>query len=166
MPEDQLNKLLTDVGTDKGLVLNSLHHIPEIYLQQMLESVTGEEAKGNATDLIIKIGQLGDLNYKTALMNLEPTQKQHLSYLICNQNEKLFQTFDADAYAKMTKNNRFKYDLVQSMSAIKPEHLYKMVERLPEDLLSIVLTQIDTQRFADMLINKFPQLLAQFVAAG
>ena len=41
-----------------------------------------------------------------------------------------------------------------------------MINELPQDLLSIVTTQIDTEKFADALITKFPELLAQFVAGG
>ena len=166
MPEEQLDKLLTDIHTDKELVLKSLHYIPDMYLQQILESVTGEEAKGSTSDLILQIGQLGDLNYKNALVNLEPTQKQHLSFIICNQDNKLFQTFDASAYTEIMDKKRYKEDIVKSMTVVKPEYLHKMMDKLPDDLLSIVLTQIDTQKFADMLINKHPELLAQFVAAG
>ena len=54
--------------------------------------------------------------------------------------------------------------MVKSMEFIKPEYLQKMMSKLPPDLLSIVITQIDTEKFADALINKFPELLAQFVA--
>ena len=61
---------------------------------------------------------------------------------------------------------RYKEDIVKSMTVVKPEYLHKMMDKLPDDLLSIVLIQIDTQKFADMLINKHPELLAQFVAAG
>ena len=59
---------------------------------------------------------------------------------------------------------RDKNDMVKSMEFIKPEYLQKMMSKLPPDLLSIVITQIDTEKFADALINKFPELLAQFVA--
>ena len=50
------------------------------------------------------------------------------------------------------------------MGVIKPEYLEKMMNKLPQDLLAIVTTQIDTDKFADALINKFPELLAKFVA--
>ena len=56
------------------------------------------------------------------------------------------------------------YKVPVAGEVIKPEYLQKMITELPQDLLSVVVTQIDTEKFADALINKFPQLLAQFVA--
>jgi hypothetical protein len=164
MPEDELDKFLTAAEMDKDLVLKNLQSIPETYLQQILESVTGEEAQGNSADLTRQIGQLGDLAYKNAITNLEPTQKQDLTLLITSSDKKLYERFDTGAYTHMINRERDKNDLVKSMGSIKTEYLQRMVNELPEDLLSVVITQIDTDKFADSLINKFPELLAQFVA--
>jgi len=164
MPEKELDKLLTSEDTDKQMLLNALKFIPEMYLQQIVESVTGEEANGNSTELIAQIGQMGDLDYKNALMNFEPTQKRQLTFILTNQEKKLYEKFDTDAYTHMINRERDKDDMVKAMGFIKPEHLQKMMTHLPQDLLSIVITQIDTEKFADALINKFPEILAQFVA--
>ena len=50
------------------------------------------------------------------------------------------------------------------MRVIKPEYLQKMIMELPQDLLSVVTTQIDTEKFADALINKYPEIIAEIVA--
>ena len=61
LPEQQLDKVLTGVDMDKDLVLKNLKSIPETYLQQMIESVTGQEAQSsNSQDLINTISQFGD----------------------------------------------------------------------------------------------------------
>jgi Mg/Co/Ni transporter MgtE len=164
MPQDQLDKFLTGVEMDKDLLLKNLQSIPATYLQQILESVTGEEAKGTSNELTNQIGQLGDLAYKTAIRNLEPTQKQQLTLLITSSDNKQYERFDTSAYTRIINRERDKNDLVKAMGNIKPEYLQKMMTELPEDLLSVVITQIDTEKFADSLINKFPELLAQFVA--
>lgn len=78
MPDKQLDKLLTSTDMDKEMLLQNLKSIPEMYLQQILESVTGEESKeSNANDLVNQIGQLGDMQYKHAIMNLQPTQNKN-----------------------------------------------------------------------------------------
>lgn len=166
LPEKQLDKLLTDTDLDKEMLLQSLKFIPEMYLQQIVESVTGEESQGNSTALITQIGLFGDQDYKNAITNFEPSQKKALTYILVNQETKLFQKFDTDAYTHMINRERDKDELVKAMGVIKPEHLHKMINTLPQDLLSIVTTQIDTEKFADSLINKFPELLAQLVAGG
>ena len=164
MPEEELDKLLTGIDMDKGNLLNKLQSLPEIYLQQILESVTGEEAEGNSSQLVLQIGQLGDLAYRNAITNLEPTQKRQLTLLLTNADNNLYEKFGTDAYLKMINRERDKNDMVKSMGVIKPEYLEKMMTKLPPDLLSVVITQIDTEKFADSLINKFPELLAKFVA--
>lgn len=164
MPEKQLDKLLTGTDMDKEMLLQNLKSIPEMYLQQILESVTGVEAQGNSADLVRQIGQLGDLEYRTAIMNLQPTQKQELTLSLTSREPKLYQKFDTDAYTHIIAREREKDELIKSMAVIKPEYLQRMINQLPQDLLSVVTTQIDTEKFADSLINKFPEVLAKFIA--
>lgn len=165
MPEEQLDNLLTGTDMNKQMLLNNLERLPEIYLQQIYESVSGKEANGNAKEMISQIGQLGDLDYKNAIKNLQPTQKKELTYMLANQETKLFEKFDTDAYTKIINREREKDEMVKGMSVIRPEYLQKMINELPQDLLAVVTTQIDTDKFADALINKFPELLAQIVAS-
>lgn len=165
MPEEQMDKLLTGTDMNKQMLLKNLERLPEIYLQQVYESVSGKEASGNAKEMVAQIGQLGDLDYKNAIKNLQPTQKKELTYMLANQETKLFEKFDTDAYTKIINREREKDEMVKGMSVIRPEYLQKMISELPQDLLAVVTTQIDTDKFADALINKFPELLAQIVAS-
>ncbi|MCM1338689.1 MAG: hypothetical protein NC191_03360 [Muribaculaceae bacterium] len=165
MPENELDKFLTSVDMDKDFVLNKLQSIPETYLQQILESVTGEAAEGTAFDLVTQIGQLGHSAYKQAITNLEPEQKRQLTLLLTSSDKKLYEQFSTDSYLHIINRERNKNDLVKSMGVIKPEHLQGMVNQLPPELLQVVITQIDTQKFAHSLINQFPELLAQFISS-
>lgn len=165
MPDKQLDKLLTSTDMDKEMLLQNLKSIPEMYLQQILESVTGEESKeSNANDLVNQIGQLGDMQYKHAIMNLQPTQKQELTLSLTSREPKLYEKFDTDAYTHIIAREREKDEIVKSFGVIKPEYLQKMIDKLPQDILAVVTTQIDTDKFADLLINKFPEVLAKFIA--
>lgn len=165
IPDKQLDKLLTSTDMDKEMLLQNLKSIPEMYLQQILESVTGEESKeSNANDLVNQIGQLGDMQYKHAIMNLQPTQKQELTLSLTSREPKLYEKFDTDAYTHIIAREREKDEIVKSFGVIKPEYLQKMIDKLPQDILAVVTTQIDTDKFADSLINKFPEVLAKFIA--
>ena len=165
MPEKQLDKLLTGVDMDKGLVLKNLKSIPEIYLRQMIESITGAEAQGNSEDLISQISHFGDLDYKNALRNLDVDAKRKLTLLITSSDNKYYNNFDADAYTHIISREREKEEIVKAMGVIRPEYLQKMLTHLPQDLLCIVTTQIDTEKFAHALIYKFPELLAKLIAS-
>ena len=165
MPEKELDKLLTGTDMDKDKLLEALKYIPEMYLQQIIESITGEETQGSSSELVKQIGSFGDLDYKNALMNLQPTQKRQLTFILTNQENKLYEKFDTDAYTHIINRERDKDETVKAMSVIKPEYLERMLKELPQDLLSVVITQIDTERFADALINKYPELLAELIVA-
>lgn len=165
MPEKELDKLLTGTDMDKQLLLQNLQSLPQMYLQQIVESITGEESDDNSTQLVLQISQFGDMDYKNAIMNLQPAQKKSLTYMITNQQNKLYEKFDTDAYTHIINRERDKNETIKAMNVIKPEYLQRMINELPQDLLSVVTTQIDTEKFADALINKFPELLAQFIAS-
>jgi Mg/Co/Ni transporter MgtE len=165
MPEKELDRLLTGTDMDKEKLLEALKYIPEMYLQQIIESITGEEAQGGSGDLVRQIASFGDLDYKNAIINLQPTQKRQLTFILTNQENKLYEKFDTDAYTHMINRERDKDETIKGMRVIKPEYLEKMMKELPQDLLAVVITQIDTEKFADALINKFPELLAQLVAS-
>lgn len=164
MPEQELDKLLTGTDMDKDLLLKNLQSLPEMYLQQIIESVTGEEASGNASELVLQISQMGDREYKQAIMNLQPLQKQELTLSITSSEPKLYEKFSTDAYTHIIMRERQKDETIKSMGVIKPEYLQRMMDNLPQDLLAVVVTQIDTEKFADALITKFPEILAKFVA--
>ncbi len=164
MPEEQLDKVLTGMDMDKEYLLQNMKFIPEMYLRQIIESVTGEEAQGTNADLRNQIAQLGDLEYKHAIMNLDPEQKRRLTLFIASGDNKYFNNFDADAYTHIINRECEKPDVVKAMAVIKTEYLEKMIMQLPPDLLSIVITQVDTEKFADALINKFPETLARFIS--
>ncbi len=164
MPEKEIDKFLTSYEMDKGMLLNNLQRLPELYLQQMMESITGEETRDNSQEIIRQMAQLGDAEYKQAIQNLQPAQKQDLTYKLTTSDNKLYERFDTGAYTSIINRERDKEDMVKAMGVIKPEYLQKMIVQLPQDLQAVVTTQIDTEKFADALITKFPELIAEFVA--
>lgn len=165
MPEQQLDKLLTNQNLDKNKVLEHLKSIPPEYVAQMLESVTGESCEGkDSIDMSNEVGKLNHLEYKDALTSLQPTQKQQLTLALTKEDPELYQIFDARAYTNMINAHKQKPELVKAMAVIETDEITKMLEELPNDLLSMVITQIDTEVFADQLMKKNPELIAELVA--
>ena len=165
MPEEQLDKLLTSHTIDKNKMLEHLKSIPPEYIAQMLESVTGENCENkDIIDMVKQIGELNPLEYKDALTSLQPTQKQQLTLSLTKENPELYQLFDASAYTNIINTHKQKPELVKAMTVIEDEEIIKMLEQLPNDLLSIVITQLDTEVFADTLMKKHPELIADLIA--
>ena len=164
MPEQQLDKFLTSTEIDKNKILKHIQSIPPEYVAQVLEQVTGEAVKDmDSIDLSKKFGELNPLEYKDALRAFQPTQKQQLVLSLGKEHEEWFQLFDATAYTKIISREKQKPEVIKAMSVIEPEHIQKMIEELPNDLLSIVITQIDTEKFAEILMSEFPEIIASII---
>ena len=165
VPEEQLDKILTYHDLDKNKVLQHLKSIPPEYIAQMLESVTGEEVENqNQLAMIKQVGDLNPLEYKEALTSLQPTQKQQLTLSLAKENPELYQLIDARAYTNMIDTHKQKPEIVKAMTVIEDEELIKMIGQLPNDLMSIVITQLDTEIFADHLMKKNPEIIADIIA--
>lgn len=80
MPEEQLDKFLTSTDIDKNKILKHMQSIPQEYVAQVLEQITGEAVDDNmdSIDLSKQFGQLNPLEYQDALKAFQPTQKQQL----------------------------------------------------------------------------------------
>lgn len=165
MPPDELDKLLTGTEIDKSTMLEHLKSIPTHYLAQIIESITGNtcEKDNDVLDMIKQISQFNLLEYHDALRNLQPIQKRQLTLSLTKENPELYQLFDARAYTKIINQQKQKPEIVKAMKVIEQEELIKMLNQLPQDLLSIVITQIDTKVFAEQLIDKHPEIIAELL---
>lgn len=165
MPDDELNKFLTSTDVDKENVLKNLKSIPPQYLAQMIEGVTGEEVKdADVLDMVKQISQFNPLQYNQALTTMDPTQKQNLTLSLAHEHKDLYQLFSPQAYTNIIQNQKQKPDVVKAMAVIERDQKLKMLKELPNDLLSIVITQMDAKDFAETLINRFPEVLAEIIA--
>ena len=164
MPDEQLDKFLTSTDIDKNKILKHIQSIPEEYVAQVLEQISGEPVESmNSIDLSKQFGELNPLEYKDALKAFQPTQKQQLVLSLAKEHNEWFQLFDANAYTTIINREKQKPEVIKAMSVIEPEHIQKMIEELPNDLLSIVITQIDTEKFAEILMNEFPEVMADII---
>ena len=164
LPEEQLDKFLTSTDIDKNKILKHMQSIPPEYVAQVLEQITGQAHEGmDSIDLSKKFGELNPLEFKDAITAFQPTQKQQLVLSLGKEHEEWFQLFNANAYTKVINREKQQPEVVKAMSVIEPEYIQNMISELPNDLLSIVITQIDTEKFADILMNQFPEIMAQII---
>ena len=110
-----------------------------------------------------QFSQLNPFEYQDALKAFQPTQKQQLVLSLGKEHNEWFQLFDAHAYTTIINREKQKPEVVKAMSVIEPEHIQEMIEELPNDLLSVVITQIDTEKFAEILMDRFPDVLAEII---
>lgn len=164
MPEEQLDKFLTSTDIDKNKILKHMQSIPPEYVAQVLEQITGESHENmDSIDLSKEFGQLNPLEYQDALKAFQPTQKQQLVLSLGKEHNEWFQLFDAHAYTTIMNREKQQPEIVKAMSVIEPEYIQNMIKELPNDLLSIVITQMDTEKFAEILMDRFPEVIAEII---
>jgi len=175
MPETQLNKFLKSDKLDKGMELRYLKSMKPEILAQMLEAATGQQV-GTATGLDGKmqglsssslssqIASLPDDKFQEAMQNIPPQNKRDFILKMAKEDPKLFQLFEPSAYANIIGSRKEKQDIVKSASVIDPEQLLKMLQQLPKDLTAVVMTQIDPNKFANVLMTNFKDILSQICA--
>lgn len=176
MPEEQLNKVLTSTELDKNMVMKFLPSLDPQVLAQMYEGATGLEAPSNGNNigdikpnydvsqLVQNIASLPDDKFQEALLSMPPANKQAFVLILTQQNPKLFQAIDSAAYVNIIGSQKDKENMIRAANVIDKEHLVGMISELPKDLMSAVLTQIDTNKFADRLLANFKNIIEQIVA--
>jgi len=176
MPDNQLNKVLTSEQLDKNTITKYLSTLKPEVLAQMYEAATGELINGgnvgidghqigmDLNDLLNKVSQLPDDKFQEALLSIPTQNKKDFVLLLTKNNPNLYNVIDADAYTSIISMKKDKQDIIKASNVIDNEQLVKMLKELPADLTSVVLTQIDTKTFADLLIANFKNILAQVIA--
>lgn len=119
----------------------------------------------NKASLLEQISSLPDDKFQEAILSMPKQAKRDFVLKLAKENPKLYLAVDAQAYTTMMRDRKDKGDIVKASTAIDHENLVKMVAKLPKDLISVVLTQIDTNKFADKLQAHFKDILKQIIAA-
>lgn len=176
MPEEQLNKALMSTDMDKGLEIKYLQALKPEVLAQMYEAATDQDAPGSENmgmdgkaqydgkQLYQQIVALPDNKFKEAMLSMPTQSKKDFIFKMTKDDPKIFLMFDSKAYCNIINQRKEKADMVKSANVIDEKQLVKMVSQLPQDLTAAVLTQIDTKKFADVLLAKFKNILSQIIA--
>ena len=138
---------------EKADVLQELQALPPEIMQQFIEGVTGQPAeKTNPMQLIGNIAAMPDDKYRKFMASIDPEVQRQLTLQLTKKKPEYLQLFQNEAYldifSRMTKQ-----DMVKPMVALQKETLCRMMIDLPDDLLSIVCSQVDTKKFAQFLLD-------------
>lgn len=178
MPNEEMNKVLqsTEMKEMKGLEQTMLQTLKPEILAQMIEAATGEKAKGvgeigldgkpkfDRAALLQQLMEMDDDQFQESLLSIPETNKQFFMLGMVKEKPQILTLFSADAYTKMMNDKKEKADLVKYANVIEGEQLVKMMQQLPKELTAVVLTQIDTDKFTEVLMKNFRDVLGQIVA--
>lgn len=165
IPEKEMNLFLESDKIDKNEVMKSLEAMPPEALEGMMENLTGQPCKGMDKNNILKTVQgLEPKKFKKAMQSLNKNAKIKLIKDLTQKNPDLFLEFSKDALMFPIKQLD-KPELIKNMAVLEPEDMIKMLQELPQDLMSVVVSQIDPKIFADVLCDKFKDVLSELAVA-
>lgn len=154
IPEEDMAKFFQSNDIEKYVIVNELNSMPHEVLKQFIEGLTGiaynkvEDPQG----IIDGITSLPEDKFKDFMSAIDPDVQRQLIYQITKKDQKYFELFDNDMYINML-GTIMKNDMIPSMIQLEKESLINMISILPEDLMSIVASQVDTKEFTKFLIE-------------
>lgn len=116
-------------------------------------------------NLINQIINLPDDKFQEAMLSIPKANKQGFVFQMSKENPEIFEMIDSSAYINILNQRKEKDDLIKCANVIGQDQLVGMIEELPQDLTAVILTQIDTRVFANILIANFKNILKE-IAAG
>ena len=164
MPEEELEGFFMSSEIPKEAFTAQLRNLDPELLIQMTEGITGQAAdQSDASKLIAQIMALPDKQFKETMAALDPEIQQNIAFQMASEDKNVLLSFSGQSFNDMVSQLQ-KPDMVKSMIALDGESLQRMTKQLPEDLFSIVATQVDTRQFAQLLIDRCPELLEKFTS--
>lgn len=164
IPEEELEQFFMSSEVRKNDVTAQLSNLDPELLIQMTEGMTGQAADSNdVSKLLAQISSLPDKQFKETMASMEPEIQQNIIFQMVNEDKDTLLNFSNQTFTNMVSKLQ-KPDMVKSMIALDSDSLQIMTKQLPEDLFSIVATQVDTKQLAKLLIDRCPDVLEKFTS--
>lgn len=164
IPEEELEQFFMSSEVRKNDVTAQLSNLDPELLIQMTEGMTGQAADSNdVSKLLAQISSLPDKQFKETMASMEPEIQQNIIFQMANEDKDTLLNFSNQTFTNMVSKLQ-KPDMVKSMIALDSDSLQIMTKQLPEDLFSIVATQVNTKQLAKLLIDRCPDVLEKFTS--
>ncbi|MCQ2754820.1 MAG: hypothetical protein MJ231_07215 [bacterium] len=159
-PLEQLVQMFTEADLayffmqdqlDRNVVMEQLKSLPQDVLQQFVEGVTGQPYKdADVQGLFSSMEQLPDDKFHKFMAAIDPEVQRQLVFQMTQENNDYLTLFPNITYVNMLEQLP-KQDMVAPMVMLNQETLINMISELPENLIAIVASQVDTHEFAKLL---------------
>ena len=167
IPSKELDKFFENKDLDPKLVFDFIEKLDPEVLAQMVETVTGvplDDEKLNSKELSKMIQGFDKDTYMDAMIAMDSDAQRNLIAMMSKKEPEILQLFDAKNYTNSLALLE-KPDMMKGTVALTPETMVEMLGELPKELLAIVATQVDTKEFAEIIVKKHQDLLAEMIAA-
>ena len=165
MPEDVVIGFFQNKDIEQKEVVKQMKSLPPQVLIQMVEGLTGKEAdEVNLYGVVEQIGMMPERKYRELMENVDVDVLRQLLFQMTYEDDKFLAMIPNEGYTKVIDTLQ-KPDIIKSCVALKQETLVEILTKLPKDLCSMVATQADTTKMAELLIqdDDYNEFLAQLL---
>ena len=157
--EDDLAQFFQHDELERKDVIEQLKCMPPEVMIKFVEGVTGQPSEEtDPMELINSIANLPMDQYRDFMSAIDPDVQRQLTFQLTKEKPKYLQLFPNQTYINML-STMMKPDMVKPMINLNKESLVTMITELPPDLMSIVAAQVDTQKFAEYILDGHTDLL-------
>ena len=157
--EDDLAQFFQHDELERKDVIEQLKCMPPEVMIKFVEGVTGQPSEEtDPMELINSIANLPMDQYRDFMSAIDPDVQRQLTFQLTKEKPEYLQLFPNQTYINML-STMMKPDMVKPMINLNKDSLVTMITELPPDLMSIVAAQVDTQKFAEYILDGHTDLL-------
>ncbi len=163
LPLKELHRFLSSDKIEKGHFMNIFEMLPRETLSVIAGYLTGRQCDKMARPDLL--GQIGSFKKYQMVNGIKKLDEKTLRGFITTMTESF-----PDLYNEFSHTSLFnvsagfaRIDLIDGMGVLENEKIIGMLSELPDKLLALTASQIDTETFADLLLNDHKDLLANLV---
>ena len=179
MPNEALDDVIgkRELKQMRGLELACVATLPPEIKAQMIEAVTGEipggvkgvnlagEYEFDDEMLMKQITEFDKDVFQESLHAIPHGHKQLFMLGMVTEEPGIWGLFDSQYFSDIIAARKKKDDIIESAFVIEKPQLVQMNALLPKELMSVVLTQIKSGLFAEVLQQNFRDVLGQLVVS-
>lgn len=159
IPEEFLNRFIISEDLQKEDFTEGFKLLSQEQLAKILGAVIGTPQNNKTFDELLNIaGGIPFEALQPSLLAVKPEQKTALIAAMTKNNEELFNLF-SKSQLLTPLDNIGKEETLKGFGNLDPNIVGGMLTQLPDELLPLLLTLIDTETLAKIVLEKYPQAI-------
>ena len=158
IPEEYLNEFLMSDKINKEMIMKAIEYVDESELQKMMENYSGQSCYESKENIMEQLNTMDSDNFMKVILSAESKGKQQLISGILSRKPDLFEEFSTEAMAYPFRTMQ-KEDILKSLTVLDTKEMLPMVENLPQEIMALIATQIDTSVFSKILCSDFKNII-------
>lgn len=165
IPEEEQDKFFDSKKISPEQILKGVQYLEPEQMAKMIENVTGVPQQGkNKKEMMQTLRTMNPEMLKNSVKSLEQEEKAFIMLNMVKEEPQIIREITTESFMAPLKQLQ-KNDLIEAMGVLKEEDIMDMLTELPEDLMAITATQLDPNKFAQLLATDFSDIISKICAS-